>query len=191
MTVSGVRRVLVCVPMLMLLGLTATACQQTASTTTQEGSAAPATTASYGPDTVFYQGVRSVRFGQTLDELTDSPGVEEGPGGCGTHIVGLEAVNPVFTDDDPGAKLVLIWANPPLRTPEGVGVGSDVGTAKAAYPKATALTAPSESLRFDGLLSTEGDFGYLLLHDGKKVQKLIVGYTTYLRQLFERGFGAC
>ncbi|MBB5871179.1 hypothetical protein F4553_004558 [Allocatelliglobosispora scoriae] len=181
-------RALVLVPV-MVVGLSACspAAETAAPTATPTTSIAP----TLGPDVISLAGVRAVRFGQTRDELSDEPGLSEGPGGCGEHIVGVTEVSPVFTDEDAGEKLVLLWANPPLHTPENVAVGTAMDVVKSTYPQATPLTAPTGTYRFDGLLVSKGEFGFLFLHDGKHVQKLIAGYTTYLEQLFAEGFGAC
>jgi hypothetical protein len=40
-------------------------------------------------------------------------------------------------------------------------------------------------------LVTEGDRGYLFLHDGTTVQKAVAGYGEYLTRLFNTGFGSC
>ena len=180
-------RALVLVPA-MVVGLSACA---PATERTAEPEKVAGSAPSLAPDVISPQGVRSVRFGQTRDELSDEPGLSEGPGGCGEHIVGLAEANPVFADADAGEKLVLLWANPPLHTPENITVGTAMEAVKAAYPEATPLTAPTGTYRFDGLLVSRGEFGFLFLHDGKHVQKLIAGYTTYLQQLFSEGFGAC
>lgn len=181
-------RALVLVP-IMVLGFGASACSRAVETATTAPTTAAA--ASYGPDVIFFEGVRSIRFGQTRDQLTEAPGLDEGPGGCGAHIVGLDEVSPVFTEESAGEKLVLLWANPPLHTPENVAVGADVSAVKSAYPQATPLVAPTGTFRFDGLLVSNGELGYLFLHDGKHVQKLIAGYTVYLQRLFDEGFGSC
>jgi len=140
-----------------------------------------------GSDTVVnLTGMGEVKFGLKRADLaghlnTDLPG-------CNTQMRAYPQGSLVFTQDD---ELVLMWFNAPLRTAEGVATGATLDTAKAAYPKATEIKAPQGSHRFDGLLVTEGDFGYLFLHDGKKVQKAIAGYTEYLHRLFETGFGVC
>ena len=86
---------------------------------------------------------------------------------------------------------MLLWIDPPLRTPEGVTTGASVQAVRTAYPEATRLTAPPDSYRFDGLLAHSGDRAYLFLHDGKAVRKVVAGYTDYARRLFHEGFGLC
>jgi hypothetical protein len=148
---------------------------------------APATGAA-DRDVIDFTGLRGIRFGSSLRELSATGRVATEGNGCLPSFVGNEAAHPVFDGD----RLVLIWAHPPLRTPEGVMVGSSVDVAKRAYPAAMALTPPVGSTTFPGLLVTGGgDRAYLLLHDQGQVQKLIVGYERYARLLFDTGFGTC
>jgi hypothetical protein len=141
------------------------------------------------PDAITFTGTHGVHFGQTLAQLQAMRVLPASPGpGCAMHFRTFESADPVF---DRG-KLVLIWAYPPLHTPEGVEVGTPLGTARLAYPRAVVLTAPTGSGRFDGLLVPDGNGeAYLLLHDGKQVQKLVVGFEPYARALFAGNYGAC
>src|SRR6185436_18478234 len=97
----------------------------------------------------------------------------------GPQLVDVPKVSPIFVDD----RLVVLWAEPPMHTPEGLGVGSPVDRVRAAYPGGT--------YRFDGLLVTRGDRAYLFLHDTATVRKLIVGYVQYAKLLFDQGYSAC
>jgi hypothetical protein len=95
-------------------------------------------------------------------------------------------VDPLFVDD----RLVLLWLDAPVHTPEGVRVGSSVDEVHKAYPKATEL-APTGPYRFPGIMATNGDKAYLFLYDGSTVRKEIVGYQTYVQQVFDAGFAPC
>ncbi|HEX6681554.1 MAG TPA: hypothetical protein VF062_02100 [Candidatus Limnocylindrales bacterium] len=133
-------------------------------------------------------GLGEIKVGLKRSELgrhlnTDLPG-------CNTQLREYPQSSLVFTPS-PDDRLVLMWFNAPLTTAEGVATGTPLEKAKAAYPGAAEIKAPAGSRRFDGLLVTSGEYGYLLLHDGKTVQKAIAGYTEYLHQLFDSGFGVC
>jgi len=140
-----------------------------------------------GSDTVVsLTGMGEVKFGLKRADLTrflntDLPG-------CNTQLRSYPQGSLVFTQDD---EFVLMWFNAPLKTAEGITTGASLDAVKAAYPKAAELKAPQGSHRFDGLIVTVGDHGYLFLHDGKTVQKAIAGYTDYLHRLFDSGFGVC
>ncbi|HEX5596953.1 MAG TPA: hypothetical protein VFX61_13200 [Micromonosporaceae bacterium] len=144
------------------------------------------TTPSYGPNIVHLGGVGDVGFGESRAELTRRGLLVAQPGPCGPGLA-IPAVSPVFADD----RLVLLWADPPTRTPEGVTVGSPVTEARAAYPTARELTAPPGTYRFNGLLAEQDDRAYLFLHDGKTVRKTIAGYAEHVQRLFNDGFGTC
>jgi hypothetical protein len=131
-------------------------------------------------------GVGDVKFGLNRSQLTGQLNTEVP--GCNTQLRAHPQASLVFTQDD---ELVLLWFNAPLRTPEGITTGSSLKAAKAAYPRATELRAPAGSQRFDGLLFSDGVYGYLFLHDGRTVEKAIAGYTEYLHRLFDSGFGVC
>ncbi|HZM83054.1 MAG TPA: hypothetical protein VFC19_45655 [Candidatus Limnocylindrales bacterium] len=131
-------------------------------------------------------GIGEIKFGLKRADLarylnTDLPG-------CNTQLRSYPQGSLVFTQDD---QLVLMWFNAPLRTAEGIATGTTLDAVKAAYPKATDVKAPQGSHRFDGVMVSEGEYGYLFLHNGKTVQKAIAGYTDYLHRLFESGFGVC
>ncbi|AVT29712.1 hypothetical protein C6361_09660 [Plantactinospora sp. BC1] len=148
----------------------------------------PATTPAYGPDVLHLTGVRDIRFGDTEQELLRRGELDAEPAlACGPSLTDPTTVSPVFADD----RLVLLWASPPVRTPEGVTAGTPVDQVEAAYPAATRLTAPPGSYRYDGLLAMQGDRAYLFLHDGRTVRKTVAGYTDYARRLFDEGFGTC
>jgi hypothetical protein len=143
--------------------------------------------ASYGPDIVHYGGVRELRFGDTERDLTNRGVVVRDVPQCGPRMARPTGASPVFVD----GRLALVWADPPLRTPEGIAVGAALADARRAYPAATAVAAPAGSYRFNGLLAASGDRAYLFLHDEQKIQKLIVGYAKDARTLFEQGFTGC
>lgn len=138
-------------------------------------------------DTIDFDGVRDVRIGETDAQLTADGDLTRPKEACGPVLTEISQASPVMAD----GRLVLLWADPPLATPEGVGVGTPLATAKAAYPQATTLTAPAGTYRFDGLMVTHGDRAYLFLHDGQTVRKTVVGYTDHAQRLFTDGFGAC
>ncbi|HEX5543004.1 MAG TPA: hypothetical protein VFX60_15820 [Micromonospora sp.] len=145
------------------------------------------TARSYGPNVVHFDGVGDVGFGDTTAELTRRGLLAAQPGPCGPQLATLPSVSPVFASD----RLVLLWAEPPTHTPEGVSVGTGIEDVRAAYPRAQELAAPAETYRFDGLLTRQGDRAYLFLHDGKTVRKAIAGYAEYVQRLFNDGFGTC
>ncbi|GAA2352396.1 hypothetical protein Cme02nite_26210 [Catellatospora methionotrophica] len=152
----------------------------------EQGAAVSATPVAQGPDIVHLQGVRDVRFGTKRADL--EPRLDRARSGCSTQVTGMPQGNLVFAADD---RLVMMWFDAPLRTPEGVHTGSPLADVRAAYPDAEVLTAPAGTHRFDGLLVTRGDRGYLFLHDGTTVQKAVAGYGEYLGRLFNTGFGSC
>jgi hypothetical protein len=139
-----------------------------------------------GPDVVTAAGTAKIRIGDTSADLQSEHGMVQGPGDCAPRLPDQPAASPVLHDD----RLVLLWASPPLHTPEGVGVGSAVSTLEQAYPDGTRLTA-EQDYGFDGLLVPAGDHAYLFLHDQTIVQKLIVGSAEHAVLLFRDGFGTC
>lgn len=139
------------------------------------------------PLVVSHEGVADIRFGDSRAELADEHGLTQGTGDCAPVLPDHPNVSPVF---DQG-QLVLLWADPPLHTPEGIAVGTDLATVRATHPEAESLSAPQETYRFDGLLATEHDRAYLFLHDHSQVQKVIIGFAEHARLLFEEGFGTC
>lgn len=147
----------------------------------------PATSPAGPPDVIHPYGLRGIEFGASEQELTRQGVLLPRTMACGPRLTGLATVSPVFADD----RLVLLWTSPPMRTPEGVAVGTTIDDVHRAYPDLVALDAPRGSYRFDGLLTTGGDRGYLFLHDGRIVRKLIAGYAEYARKLFDEGFGTC
>jgi hypothetical protein len=141
----------------------------------------------YGPDVIHLDGLRDLEFGDSERQLTRDGVLAPQTAPCGPRLTGMSTVSPVFAED----RLVLLWADQPMQTPEGITIGTPIATARETYPDAKRLTAPRGSYRFDGLLATEGDRAYLFLHDGRTVRKTIAGYADYARRLFEDGFGAC
>jgi len=140
-----------------------------------------------GPNVVTFDGLRTIAFGDSAADLTARGLLTRPREGCGPQLADLPEASPVFLDE----RLVLLWANPPLTTPEGIGVDSSLADARAAYPKAMDLPAPKGSHRFDALMTTEDDRAFLFLHDGTTVRKLIAGYAEDARRLLDTGFGAC
>jgi hypothetical protein len=157
--------------------------------TTAAESDSPVTAAAAGKqvDVVDFEGIGDIDFGATKADLTSRGLLITPAEACGPRLAGFGDVSPVFA----GERLALLWVNPPLATPEGVGVGSSLADVKAAYPQATALTAPEGSHSYDGLLVTHDDRAYLFLHDGQSVKKSVAGYAEQVRLLFDEGFGAC
>lgn len=138
------------------------------------------------PDVIDLKGLHGIEFGDTEQELARR-GVLQPEAPCGAALAGLDTVSPIFADE----RLVLLWASPPMRTPEGVTEGTPVKRVRAAYPTATRLAAPAGTYRFDGLLARDGDRAYLFLHDGQQVRKTIAGYADYARKLFDEGYSPC
>ncbi|GIF53598.1 hypothetical protein DFJ67_2513 [Asanoa ferruginea] len=138
-------------------------------------------------NTVDFNGVGDVRLGQRDTDLTRQGALSHPAAACGPTLTATSAANPVFAD----GRLVLLWVHPPLTTPEGIGEGTPLTTARATYPRATAMTAPAGSYQFDGLLVTSGDRAYLFMHDGQTVRKVVVGFTAPAERLFTHGIGNC
>lgn len=140
------------------------------------------------PDLVGFTGLPDIQIGASLRDLVAAGRVATPAAACGPAIVGHLGASPIFDGD----RLVLLWANPPLHTVEGVMVGAPLDQVRRAYPDALDLLPPSGSTTFPGLLVRgEGGYAYLLLHDGVRVQKLIVGLESYARRLVSTGFGTC
>src|SRR4029079_2346662 len=110
----------------------------------EQAPAVSATPVVQGPDIVHLQRVRDVRFGAKRADL--EPRLDKARTGCSTQVTGMPQGNLVFAADD---RLVMMWFDAPLRTPEGGHTASTVQEARAAYPKAEVLTAPAGSHRFD------------------------------------------
>ncbi|TWJ26620.1 hypothetical protein JD81_00080 [Micromonospora sagamiensis] len=132
-------------------------------------------------------GLAGVEFGDSQRELVERGMLHQTPESCGPALVGQETASPVFRDD----RLVLLWVSAPVRTPEGVTVGTPVGDLRSRFPSLTRLDAPEGTYRFDGLLAQRGDRAYLFLHDGRTVRKTIAGYADYAQRLFDEGHGPC
>ncbi len=147
-------------------------------------------TATQYPDVIDFTGTHGITFGSTRSQLVSAHEVDTTPAaGCaGPQLTGIPYANPVFDHD----KLVLIWAYPPLHTPEGVTVGTPLDQVHRLYPRAEALTAPTGSQQYPALLVTgAADRAYLFLYDQGQVQKVIVGFASAARELFRTGFGSC
>ena len=150
----------------------------------------PSAAASRDPDVIDFGGLRDIRLGASLRALSAAGIVAVDGSACGPSFTGIPEASPVFDGDE----LVLIWAHPPLRTPEGIMVGSTIEEARRAFPSGIELTPPDGSTTFPGLLVTGGDDqAYLLLYDAERgrIEKLIVGYERYAGMLFFNGFGTC
>jgi len=148
----------------------------------------PASSPAAKSDVLDLHGVHNVEFGDTEQELQRRGQLDVEPAvGCGPALTEPSTVSPVFADD----RLVLLWASPSVRTPEGVTAGTPVDQVRAAYPAAARLTAPPGTYRFDGLLARQGDRAYLFLHDGRTVRKTVAGYADYAQRTFDEGFGLC
>ncbi|WP_348651172.1 hypothetical protein [Micromonospora sp. WMMD882] len=132
-------------------------------------------------------GLPGVEFGDTEQELTERGMLRTSAESCGPTLTGHDTASPIFYDD----RLVLLWVSPPVRTPEGITVGTPVSEVSSRFPALTRLTAPQGTYRFDGLLARRGDRAYLFLHDGRTVRKTIAGYADYAERLFDEGYGPC
>jgi hypothetical protein len=179
MTGLGIAR-LAAVLALAALGLSGC----TAATGSPSSSATGATPA----NVIDFAGLPGIAIGASLSELTKAGAITTKGPGCAPSFASLPNASPIFDAD----RLVLIWAYPPLHTPENVSVGSSIETARKAYPSAVELSAPAGSHRYPGLLVTgPDDLTYLMLYDNGQVQKLVVGMQKYARMLVDTGFGAC
>ncbi|MFJ6199826.1 hypothetical protein [Micromonospora sp. NPDC092111] len=138
-------------------------------------------------EVVDLDGLRGVEFGDTEQELTRRGVLRPELDSCGPVLAGHEAVSPIFVDD----RLVLLWLDDPMSTPDGITVGTLVDEVRTRHPDATALAAPPGTHRFDGLLARSGDRAYLFLHDGVTVRKIIAGYAEWARRLFDEGHSPC
>ncbi|MBQ1042921.1 MULTISPECIES: hypothetical protein [unclassified Micromonospora] len=136
---------------------------------------------------VSLEGLRDAEFGATEADLTRRGVLRADEEACGHALVGHGAVSPIFVDD----RLVLLWLDDPMSTPEGISAGTPIGEVRTAYPGATDLPAPPGSHRFAGLLARDGDRAYLFLHDGLTVREIIAGYADWARRLFDEGYGPC
>jgi hypothetical protein len=138
-------------------------------------------------EVVSLDGLHGVEFGATEEDLTRRGMLETGTDACGPALTGHGSASPIFVDD----RLVLLWLDDPMSTPEGITVGSPVTEVRASYPSALPLHAPQRTERFDGLLVRSGDRAYLFLHDGTTVRKIIAGYADWARRLFDEAYGPC
>jgi hypothetical protein len=135
---------------------------------------------------VNFSGVDDVHFGATSRELTRDHGLTRRPQDCAPILPKQSLVSPVLVDD----KLVLLWVNPPLHTPEGITVGSPVSQVRAAYPQAQQLPAPALD-QYPALMVTSSDRAYLFLYSDNAVRKLLVGYRKDAEQLYRSGGDTC
>ncbi|MBQ0894633.1 hypothetical protein KBX37_16265 [Micromonospora sp. U56] len=138
-------------------------------------------------EVVHLSGLAEIEFGDTEQELTRRGVLRAEVDACGPTLAGHGAASPIFVDD----RLVLLWLDDPMSTPEGITVGTPVDEVLANYPSAVRLDAPQRTYRFDGLLARDGDRAYLFLHDGTSVREIIAGYADWARRLFDEGYGPC
>ncbi|MFI9642933.1 hypothetical protein ACIG87_23235 [Micromonospora sp. NPDC051925] len=132
-------------------------------------------------------GLAGAEFGDSETELTRRGMLRTDAETCGTTLAGHGTASPIFVDD----RLVLLWLDDPMSTPEGITVGTPVEEVLNRYPSAARLRAPQRTYRFDGLLARDGDRGYLFLHDGTAVREIVAGYADWARRLFDEGYGPC
>jgi hypothetical protein len=170
--------------MLLIVGLVVAASVSGSGTTRVPGETFGT---AYGPDVINLDGLQNIEFGDTEQELTQRGVLDTQDSPCSPSLTGMSTVNPTFDHD----RLVLLWADPPVHTPEGVTIGTPVNQVRATYPALTRLTAPRGTYRYDGLLARDGDRAYLFLHDGLTVRKTIAGYADYAQRAFDEGFGTC
>lgn len=135
-------------------------------------------------DVVTFQGLGDVHFGDSVGRLAVSHGFKDDPSTCTRSFSDLPNVEPVAAD----GKLVLMWVDAPVHTPEGISVGSTVSAVRAAYRGEQDLTGAQE---YEGILVVKQDKALLFLHDGQTVRKAVAGYADYVRRLYTEGFGAC
>ncbi|WP_435820019.1 hypothetical protein [Micromonospora purpureochromogenes] len=138
-------------------------------------------------EVVHLSGLDEIEFGDTEQELTRRGVLRAEADACGPTLAGHGAASPIFVDD----RLVLLWLDDPMSTPEGITVGTPVEEVLTSYPEAVRLDAPQRTYRFDGLLARDGDRAYLFLHDGTSVREIIAGYADWARRLFDDGYGPC
>ncbi len=97
------------------------------------GAAVPSPSA--GPNVIDFSGLRGIQFGGSMRVMKGTGIVSTSEPGCGPTFTGIREASPVFEGD----RLVLIWAHAPLRTPEGVTVGTSLEDVRRAYPSAIQL----------------------------------------------------
>lgn len=132
-------------------------------------------------------GLAGAEFGASETELIRRGVLRADADTCGMTLAGHGTASPIFVDD----RLVLLWLDDPMSTPEGITVGAPVEEVLSRYPSVVRLHAPQRTYRFDGLLARDGDRGYLFLHDGTAVREIIAGYADWARRLFNEGYGPC
>lgn len=144
------------------------------------------------PRVVSHLGRLGIQFGDSRAELERDHGLVQASSDCAPRLPEHPAVSPVFDGD----RLVLLWVDPPLRTPAGLMVGSPVEQVYEAHPDVIELPDPDRPFAYHGLLApvpdpADGDRAYLFLHDRSVVQKVIVGYEQAARRLYAEQFGVC
>jgi hypothetical protein len=138
------------------------------------------------PTVIDFSGTNGLHWGETLTGMRDAGLMAASSDGCGPRFTDIEGAGPVFEN----GRLVLIWAYPPLHTPEDVMVGTPLSSVRRAYPQA--VTLPLTPGLFAALLVANGlGEAYLILHDGTIVQKLIVGLEAAARRLYASRLDTC
>lgn len=151
--------------------------------------ASPADATGPGPEGVLTRrGYEQLTIGATVDELLARGAVRAEPSACGGYVATASpSVRPVFAD----GRLVLVWADPPVRTAEGIGVGSTTDQVRQAYPDVRTLPPPNRPGAFPGMLAPEHHRTYLFLYDGDQVQKVLAGYTADAERLYSGALSPC
>lgn len=150
------------------------------------GQRTPSRQARSDRNTITLSGFDDIHFGESRSELTARHGLRTTRAGCRPRFTDRSQLGPVFVD----GKLAMLWADPPLHTPEGVSVGTTVTQARQSYPDAVSLPPPGP-YRYAGLLATKDGMGYLFLYQDDAVDKMVVGYENYLRQTFPTAASSC
>jgi hypothetical protein len=149
---------------------------------------ATASGAATNNDVIDFTGVRGIHFGDSRAQMIQAGLLNSPTNACALALTATASAHPIFDQD----KLVLIWAYPPLHTPEGIMVGSPLAAVTNDYPQAVTLTPAAGNPTFPAyLVANASGAAYLFLHDATTVQKLIVGYEDYVRLLYSSGFGSC
>ena len=102
-------------------------------------------------------------------------------------LAGHDTVSPVFVED----RLVLLWLGDPMRTPEGITVGTPGRRGLGhATRRSAGCDAPQGTTGSTGCSPASGDRAYLFLHDGRTVRKTIAGYADWARRADVVGIAA-
>src|SRR6476660_8125689 len=130
----------------------------------RRAAASPAAGTGPGPPGVLTRdGYEQLTVGATVAELLARGAVRAEPSACGGYVATVSpSVRPVFAN----GRLVLVWADPPVRTAEGIGVASTTDQVRQAYRDVRTLPSPDRPGAFPGMLAPENDRTYLFLYDG-------------------------